>query len=602
MPCYPKVWLIRSQSSQSTLRNMRMLLCNGLEPGNCKYVSRSTPRSLSSSSSSHCRCHRFTTCAHSRPLDPLQLIRASPASRQSAVLLSAAVALTGSVAAVEAILQLQTPLQSLDMAAMYAVCNIIPSCVWGTVPLSTICEILDEPPSCVVPELPASTAVVIAQLSATRSVVASFMMLTQFFRVANVLGTTDRELKDRCRQGLERVRTDLPQVVLRVCGAESETTSVALARYPAHIFPIYDSTQVGSAKRAVRTAMKLHERSGRGMQPVAASIPREEYGVLQAWRAAALNRVGLVPTSTGRRLLIIEADCTSAGQALLPRTTEDLSVPDASAATQQLERITAASLATEAAQSSIRDALQAWAASRGWIPSSMLAWLPKRRTSAAFRSVRVLLVNPATQVFTGSGWAHTLREQISLTHEFDIVIDSRGPALLALLRWLSYITTARPAASKKSEQEEEQEGSSAAEPGHEPAESSNKQQGKSKSVLAPPSQLEQVTQQDDAAHAPAAGQATAPSSALQEMMDLASKLFGMWSGAMALRVCLAHTPARTLPLDARGTAHSPLPQVIVEAIRSMTRSLACRPSAWTLTSRHCFGACKQCWSSGALWC
>lgn len=595
MPCYLKACLTRRQSSQSTLRNIHMLLCSGLEPGNCKYVS--PPPTIVLLPPPHHMCALTRDAPH-----PLQLIRASPASRQSAVLLSAAVALTGSVAAVEAILQLQTPLQSLDMAAMYAVCNIIPSCVWGTVPLSTICEILDEPPSCVVPELPASTAVAIAQLSATRSVVASFMMLTQFFRVANVLGTTDRELKDRCRQGLERVRTDLPQVVLRVCGAESETTSVALARYPAHIFPIYDNTQVGSVKRAVRTAMKLHERSGRGMQPVAASIPREEYGVLQAWQATALNRIGLVPTSTGRRLLIIEADCTSAGQALLPRTTEDLSVPDASAATQQLERITAASLATEAAQSSIRDALQTWAASRSWIPSAMLAWLPKRRISAAFRSVRVLLVNPATQVFTGSGWAHTLREQISLTHEFDIVIDSRGPALLALLRWLSHITTARPASSKKSE-EEEREGSSATEPDSEPAESSNKQQGKSTSVLAPPSKLEQVAQQDNAAHSPAAGQATAPSSALQEMMDLASKLFGMCGGAMALLACLAQRHTSThITTDAHVTAHPPLPQVIVEATRSMTRSLACRPSVWTPTSRHCSGACKPCWSSGASWC
>ncbi|KAA0158933.1 hypothetical protein FNF31_05103 [Cafeteria roenbergensis] len=142
--------------------------------------------------------------------------------------------------------------------------------------------------------------------------------------------------------------------------------------------------------------------------PVFWRVGAEAYGETDAFAGLgpALHPSCLVKTSTGKRLLVIEADTTNPGEALaLARRSSDLSLDDATLGFRQIEAVA-------------------------------------KRTGGAKHAVRVLRVvlgDSLRPLTTGGGGKMTVRERIAFTGEADVVVDSRAPILLALLRWLGAV-------------------------------------------------------------------------------------------------------------------------------------------------------------------
>jgi hypothetical protein len=141
--------------------------------------------------------------------------------------------------------------------------------------------------------------------------------------------------------------------------------------------------------------------------PVYWLVGAEDYGEMEAWRglATVLRADSLIRTSTGRRLLVIEADTTNPGEALAPSSrSSDLSFDDAALAFGRI-------IAVARAQPG----------------------------EAQVRTMRVLLGDSQRRLSTGGGTTITVRQRFDFAGEADVLIDSRAPILLRLRAWLGRI-------------------------------------------------------------------------------------------------------------------------------------------------------------------
>ncbi len=145
-----------------------------------------------------------------------------------------------------------------------------------------------------------------------------------------------------------------------------------------------------------------HERAGGALFPLYWAVVESSYGTRHAFRRLPLHlEQHFIVTSTGRKLLVVEADGTNGEDMLaLNNTPGDLSLEDASLASRQI----------------VRRALQGLNAAA---PAN--AHLPP-----AFRLLRVYLGNSLLQVAVGGGVMVTLRFKVEQTQEQDLVLDSRA--------------------------------------------------------------------------------------------------------------------------------------------------------------------------------
>ena len=294
----------------------------------------------------------------------------------------------------------------------------------------------------------AMRAVAATWLGGTRCMAATFMLLAQVVRSAAVVARCGADYRDDVMAGAEPLAAGCRGRFVRLCGVTSDVTSLSLApgRCGEHLVPVFTSASIGQAdtlaapaqvQAALRERARLvaaaHARwptgpsdhrseaglaaplaarvgwpAGRGSPvsvPVYWGVGAGAYGEPDAWGGLepALGGADLVRTGTGRRLLIVEADTTNPGAALaLARRSSDLSISDAAMGFRQVEAVA-------------------------------------RRAGGAEHAVRVLRVvlgDSLRPISTGGGGETSVRERLEFTGEADVVVDSRAPILLALLRWL----------------------------------------------------------------------------------------------------------------------------------------------------------------------
>jgi len=160
----------------------------------------------------------------------------------------------------------------------------------------------------------------------------------------------------------------------------------------------------------------------------------------------------MMRTSTGRRLLVVEADATNSEEALaIARRSRDLTLEDAAQASRVLEQVAKLQLQDTSAHAI---AWSGWARGERTIGQGNPYSGP---VSARFRLLRVFLGNSRQEFQSGGGCRMTLRERVKAHRSVDVVIDSRAPVLLALLRWTSRLAHEVRLMRKESESETEQD-------------------------------------------------------------------------------------------------------------------------------------------------
>lgn len=307
----------------------------------------------------------------------------------------------------------------------YAFEQLIPSCVWETQNAALVASAMGYDPDTLLqsldPEVPADarTLLQLCVLKSMRAVAAGFMLLAQVVRIGTIGAAAPAVLEERVKAGWEPPILGFscgPGLVIRLCGRDSNVTSTSLRRMGRRLFPVFEAPHNSLAPMLAR-----HSEGGR--VPVFWSIRANRYGHRQSWKDFPVSSECLVKTSTGRKVLVLEADATNADDPLaLGAKALDLTIDDAS---QGFRRI--------------HDVFQAGcsAAPTASVPNKSLV-----------RTLRVYLGNSMEVFRSGGGYTYTLRHRVRYAKEVDVLIDSRAPVLSEILRWCERATAAQKGGRK----------------------------------------------------------------------------------------------------------------------------------------------------------
>lgn len=293
--------------------------------------------------------------------------------------------------------------EELRFVAKYAAENFLASCLWDTRPAELIARAMDLDPAVLLAALdPVASSTDAAQqlridrVATSRCMVAGLMVITQLLSILRSSISAALGYSDRVFAGHEPPLRGIQERIIRLAGAGSDVTEVSMARYGAHILPVYEHPQL------IRHLVSLWSMNGR--VPCVWHIASGRYGYRHSWAALEIDEDYMLRTTTGKFVLCMEADATHLdGAHDLRKVSEvsDLTIEDAAQAYRLIER-----------------------------KASMTLRRP-------FRSLCVFLGDARQLCETGGTKSVTLRERIQLKKEVDVLIDAKAPLLLEILKWCS---------------------------------------------------------------------------------------------------------------------------------------------------------------------
>eukprot|EP00966_Prymnesium_polylepis_P069159 1607131-Prymnesium_polylepis.1 len=237
-------------------------------------------------------------------------------------------------------------------------------------------------------------------LAATRCTLATLSILTMMLRAVSLSIATAQEFRERVRDGREPLFRGVEQRVIRLCGRSSDVTELSLARYGAHIVPVFERPE------EVRALVAAHSHGFR--RPVYWQVSEGAYSQMASWAHFTISPEFFLRTTTGRRLLYLEADTTNWERSLsLSARSTDLSMEDASQAFRLIE-------------------------------TAARKMLDERGLPRGLRTLRVVLGDP--RQCESSAWRQRdLRSRVHKLREADVLIDSQASVLEAALRWCASV-------------------------------------------------------------------------------------------------------------------------------------------------------------------
>ena len=232
----------------------------------------------------------------------------------------------------------------------------------------------------------------LAALASIRGVVANVVVLTQLLTAYADNRQAEEVRRDLTLNGKEPLLPTVTgrEVVVRLCGSQSETTLLALERYGEHLLPVLEGVSDAELKDRILAS------SQQGRVPCWWLIRSNGYASPRSWEGIGITPEWLMQTSTGKKLLLVEADGTIPAE----RETQD------------------EDLALDEAVQGFRS-----------FDSFASAKLPP------YRLVRTILADTTSLVRIGGEELQTVRDRLLTRGEADIVIDSTLPILDALVQW-----------------------------------------------------------------------------------------------------------------------------------------------------------------------
>ncbi|RQM09658.1 hypothetical protein DD237_007100 [Peronospora effusa] len=297
-------------------------------------------------------------------------------------------------------------LDSLLFVYKYATHNFLASCIWETRAPELVVQSLGLDPMQLLKVFDPATSSADAALQlkvmnvfTARAMLAGFMVVTQLLNIVRASGKAALGYSENVYSGLEPPLQGITERIIRLAGKGSDVTEVSMTRYGAHILPVLEEPK----KHRHLVAMW----SLNGRVPCVWCVPKDQYGFRHSWTGLDVDESFLLRTTTGKYILCIEADATLKDRAfelrVMPKAPsprdEELSVEDASQAYRLVERQAALAL--------------------------------KR----PFRSLCVLLGDSRQPCDLGGESFVTLRDRTRLKQEVNVLIDSKAPLLLEVLKW-----------------------------------------------------------------------------------------------------------------------------------------------------------------------
>lgn len=331
-------------------------------------------------------------------------------TRRNLSAMSASFLCVAGIGGYEATLLLDTAAPTEDamqFVGYYSKANIIPSCTWATKPadviaqafdLSNVLKVFDESKESAELQL----KVINAQVG--RSVVAQITLLSQLLYMYNVVLWSNKRYTENILKG-EEVLFDFGSTyerVIRLCGKASDVTAVSLSHHGKHILPIVETStgeknafDLASVEQSNKDLIKTLSNGGK--IPFYWQVPTGRYGSADTWKQFKVNPSFFLRSTTGKRILCLEADSTQSEDPLgISRQVPDLALEDAIQAFRRIEGIA---------------------------------------NSYPSRIIRIYLGNSQQTRQVGCGNEYTLRGRFEYLKEFDVLIDARAAVLTALFKW-----------------------------------------------------------------------------------------------------------------------------------------------------------------------
>jgi hypothetical protein len=336
------------------------------------------------------------------------------------------------IGGVEAAVQVQAPLDfdSMRFCTAYALDNLACSCIWMTKPAMLIAEALGQDPAVLLhPEFvdgagqihsadAALRQLQVQGLHVTRSMLAGFVVINQVVSNTNDALRAQRHYKERVFSGREQPMSGMKERVIRLCGKMSDVTALSLKRYGLHIWPVFENAS------AVRHQIKYISQEGK--LPVFSSVPVSKYGMRHQWSELEWKEDFLLRTSTGRRLLVLEADATLKDEAL---AFQGGAGTEGKEGTQQRGAVAIDIPFEMAVQGYQRVEHQVGKALNSGNGNST-------QEKILFRTMRVYLGDTVfQQTMIGAAKRVTVRERNAQLREVDVLIDAHAPLLFEVLQW-----------------------------------------------------------------------------------------------------------------------------------------------------------------------
>jgi hypothetical protein len=225
-----------------------------------------------------------------------------------------------------------------------------------------------------------------------RSIVAGSMVIAQLLSIIRESMRATTRYIENVYTGHEPPLKGVTERIIRLAGDGSDVTEVSMARYGAHILPVYENP--------AKWRHLIGLWSFQGWIPCVWQVASGQYGYRHSWEQLEVDESFMLRTTTGKYILCIEADATNLDRAHdLQKPNNDVTLEEASQAYRMIER----------------------AASR--------------KINRPFRSLAVFLGDSQQLCDTGGTEFVTLRERIRLKKEVDVLIDAKAPLLLAILKW-----------------------------------------------------------------------------------------------------------------------------------------------------------------------
>jgi len=319
------------------------------------------------------------------------------------------------------------PTDIASFVARYSLEQLLPSTVWSTQDghlvaaaigyggggdaAATAASLLRQ----LDPAVPsdASTLLALGFCETLRSMAAGFMLLAQLVRAGAIGAQAPSVYEERVRAGREppilitsgsssNGAIDRPGLIMRFCGKESNIISTSMRRMGHRIFPVFEEPF-----HKVSHLIAQHSHGHR--IPVFWSVRPDRYGSSYSWEGFPVAQDCLVRTTTGKQVLVLEADATNANDPLaLGDQALDLTLDDSSQGFRRIEEL-----------------------------------YSKRLGSNRFRTLKVYLGNALEVETSGGGHSYTLRHRVKFSKEVDVLIDSRAPILGEILKWCDRVTAGK---------------------------------------------------------------------------------------------------------------------------------------------------------------
>ena len=221
-----------------------------------------------------------------------------------------------------------TDLERILFCVNYGYENLFASCIWVTKDANLIAQSMGLNHEEFIENfsLHANTAedatkqLRIQGLYVARSLVAGFTLISQVVKVSSAFVAAKKSFTLECEQGKQIIFPE-QGVVMRLMGERSDMTSLSLQRLGTHILPMVERPELLThwlwrhAESDMNRAKSPHY-AGR-LRPLFWRTPSGAYGSKRTWARMKFHPEWLIRTSTGRSVLVLEADSTNSEQGLV---------------------------------------------------------------------------------------------------------------------------------------------------------------------------------------------------------------------------------------------------------------------------------------------